>query len=84
MNPMAPIAVAQSTDLVRRRVEASGPTGRATNRPVADAAARVDLVPAAPRLRAPALLTALRRRLVPQSGSDQCSTVATPRNPARA
>jgi hypothetical protein len=62
----------------------SGPTGRATERPIADAAARVDLVPAAPRLRAPALLTALRDRLVPQSGSDQCSTVATPRNPARA
>jgi hypothetical protein len=84
MNPMAPIAVAQSTDLVRRRVEGAGPTGRVASRPSADAAPGADLVPAAPRLRAPVLLAALRRRLVPQSGSDQCSTVATPRNPARA
>jgi hypothetical protein len=86
MNSMAPIAVAQSTDLVRRRVAASGPTPRsgAAPRPGTDAAPGVDLVPAAPRLRAPAVFTALRRRLAAQSASDQCSTVATPRKPARA
>jgi hypothetical protein len=84
MNPMAPIAVIESTDLMRRRVAGAGPTGRAASRPGADAASGGDLVAAAPRLRAPALLAALVRRLAVQSGSDQCSTVATPRKPARA
>jgi hypothetical protein len=88
MNPMAPIAVLQSTDLVRRRVEGAGPGGRAATRPGAGAAVGVDLVPAAPHLRAPALLaavvSAVRGRLAVQSASDQCSTVATPRKPARA
>ena len=75
MNSFAPIAMLQSTDLMRRSMRASGPGG-------ADSADPAAAVPERPRS------TALWRRLAarprPQSGSDQCSTVAAPRKPARA
>ena len=95
MNTLAPIALVQSTDLMRRSVRASGAAGTARDGvdgfDGADRADRADR--AAPPRRAAGerggLMALLRRRPGPrvaaaQSGSDQCSMVAAPRKPARA
>lgn len=92
MNTLAPIALVQSTDLMRRSVRASGAAGTARDGVDGfDGADRADR--AAPPRRAAGerggLMALLRRRPGPrvaaaQSGSDQCSMVAAPRKPARA
>jgi hypothetical protein len=69
MNTFAPIAMLQSTDVMRRSIRGAGPGD-----PVAPA------VPERPRSAATLRRLATRR----QSGSDQCSIVAAPRKPARA
>jgi hypothetical protein len=82
MNTTAPIALMQSTDLMRRRMRAAGPD--AARRATAPASAP----PATSERRPAALLRLLRVRPRPgvaaQAGSDQCSMVAAPRKPARA
>ena len=83
MNSIGPIALAQSTDLVRRAVRGAGPDG----------AAPVPAAPERPRTRASFLrlkrdrAAGAGRAAAPAAahpGSDQCSIVATPRKPARA
>lgn len=82
MNTLAPIALVQSTDLMRRSMRASGAGGAArdgadpTRAPVANRRPLTGLV---------ALMRRPRGRVgAAQSGSDQCSMVAAPRKPARA
>jgi hypothetical protein len=72
MNALAPIALLQSTDLMRRSVRSAGPGGAGL-----DGAA-------APPGGVATLLRRSRRNAARQSGSDQCSIVAAPRKPARA
>jgi hypothetical protein len=77
MNSIGPIALAQSTDLVRRAVRGAGPDG-------------ADAVPAAPeRPRSRWTLLRLNRRRAATANaahpaSDQGAVVAAPRRPARA
>jgi hypothetical protein len=78
MNTLAPIALAQSTDLMRRSVRSAGPAGADL-----DGAAAFPVAPERPGGLA-TLLRRARRRPARQSGSDQCSMVAAPRKPARA
>lgn len=78
MNALAPIALLQSTDLVRRSVRSAGPGGAGL-----DGAAASPVAPERPGGIA-TLLRRSRRRAARQSGSDQCSIVAAPRKPARA
>jgi hypothetical protein len=78
MNALAPIALVQSTDLMRRSVRSAGPGGAG-----ADGAAASPVAPERPGGVA-TLLRRSRRSGARQSGSDQCSIVAAPRKPARA
>jgi hypothetical protein len=78
MNTLAPIALVQSTDLVRRSVRSAGPAGAGP-----DGAPESLVAPERPGGLA-TLLRRSRRRSARQSGSDQCSMVAAPRKPARA
>jgi hypothetical protein len=77
MNSIGPIALAQSTDLVRRAVRGSGPDG-------------ADAGPAAPeRPRSRWTLQRLKRRragtaTTAHPAPDQGAVVAAPRRPARA
>ena len=65
----APIAMIAATDATRRSVRGAGPDATVPERP----RRRTALRPFAPA-----------RPSAAQSGSDQCSIVAVPRNPARA
>ena len=78
MNALAPIALIQSTDIMRRSVRSAGPGGTGL-----DGAAAAPVGPERPGGIA-TLLRRSHRRAVRQSGSDQCSIVAAPRKPARA
>ncbi len=78
MNALAPIALFQSTDLMRRSVRSAGPGDAGL-----DGAAASPLAPERPG-GLTTLLRRSRRRAERQSGSDQCSIVAAPRKPARA
>ena len=76
MNSFAPIAIIQSTDIMRRSVRAAGPD-------TADGPGAASAAPERPR-GAATLRRLTGRRARPQSGSDQCNIVAAPRKPARA
>ena len=78
MNALAPIALLQSTDLMRRSVRSAGHGG-----PGLDGAPASRVAPERPG----GISTLPRRsrgRAARQPGSDQCSIVAAPRKPARA
>jgi hypothetical protein len=83
MNTLAPIALVQSTELMRRSMLGASGAGGA----VRDGADPTR-VPAARRRPLAGLVALMRRRRrrvgAAQSGSDQCSMVAAPRKPARA
>jgi hypothetical protein len=78
MNALAPIALVQSTDLMRRSVRGAGP-----DRAGLHGAAASPVAPERPGGLA-TLLRRSRRRAARQSGSDQCSMVPARRKPARA
>ena len=80
MNALAPIALLQSTDLMRRSVRSAGPGGPGLD----GAGPRPPVAPERPGgiSTLPAALARAAPRVRP--GSDQCSIVAAPRKPARA